>query len=611
MPAVIATPPGGTYSESELTITVTGAPASDTNLFFSIAGGAEAPYMGPFTIQGSEGADVVVTLRAQRTGQVQSVTKTETYTLGIAGSSQNFVESFANTTFIDTDETTAQIDTTAQKAVIPNFTFSQVQQKTNTFVGNVQMGDQFGWAKSTLYNAAVRARTVTVVDGLYFGVDPSGEAGVGIKFYTWPNNAGSDLSPELTFSGQWFIPAPTPPDLILAADLFLAGLTVPAAAIATLSGTLAFLNIADTANPTTIAVIDDFEFSRGGQAALLAQYNDLTENYVFATRHTGAAGGDNHVVAITVDVSTQTATIAGAVTLTATSQAVNRDIIALAFDPAALTNGRILALTLDCQLWRIDFTAVANPVTSLVSSTICPSGAQARALLAVDVDAIGNAAFVAYTTSSGNNVASVDLGIDGISLIGTIRRGILGSNAPADDIWKLHMLFNSPFSSERTLAVAAGSEGFALYDAANLSATLFPLVEKRAIAGFEVDGLARYRNPAGDEIVFGNLRDAVFPDFRGGIATWKAAGAPLSAVVQSKNFNGSGKNIKSLKLENVTPDDAVLYFSTNGTLFNIGPVTAGQVAPLSPAASSVYWRSTLEVTGVSELENVNIRMSLE
>ena len=78
LPAVIATPPGGTYSESELTITVTGAPASDTNLFFSIAGGAEAPYMGPFTIQGSEGADVVVTLRAQRTGQVQSVTKTET-----------------------------------------------------------------------------------------------------------------------------------------------------------------------------------------------------------------------------------------------------------------------------------------------------------------------------------------------------------------------------------------------------------------------------------------------------------------------------------------------------------------------------------------------------
>ncbi len=602
-PAIVATPPGGTYAEETLTIALTSAP-SNADKSWRTGPGTWNTYDEPFTISGQE---VDLEIRAQQ--GVASRTVTETYELGVGGTLITIDDQFDNADNINGADSTARVAN--GKVVIPELIRSQVDNETNSTIQLQAVGTS--WHRQILFDPDVDASRVMLIDG----ADPFGLGGgntesdaEGLKTYTW--NRGSETmtygSVEDSGTGEVFQKATILQDT--------SGRDI--AVISTVQGGTNELVSFDISSGTPVeldraAIVAGNAFPPGlvAQKALTGMFT----NNIFVTRQDTDTDSKTFVRAYTLQTSDDTIVARGEVSLPTSGAGV--DALSIAMDPGSLGND-IFVLDSECRLWEINFIDIDNPAAPSDRGIICPDGEIPGAMVAAQIYGFAYVYIVHWNATGTVNASIYDV------FQNDTYKGVLPAGqrpdvtaGPQQQGWSVGVVHNEATDADPRplLAVAGGEDGVWLYDLTLPATTQLTALDNFGNGDGQVHSIAIDDTVDSDRAyLLLSIKDintgTAFSDV-GGATVWRIDDQPTTAFAKSKQLNAAGTSVQSMKLLDANfTGDVTIEFVAGSTV--LGTAEVGDLFSIDPAATAVYWQATLDESGgTAELDSIQIRLGQE
>lgn len=612
VPVAIATPPGGSYGEDELEITLAAAPEAAV-VEYSINGAPWQVWSGtPFTIDGRE---VELRLRVQ-VGAGVPVERSEVYELGVATVTSEFTETFDNENNLDMTASPSPLPPTTPVALIEGGAAKLPRVPTSTHGTSFSSAEavpspaapnsaSFPWAQEFRTNAsAIGGYAYALVGGPQNG--QSGQGSSGVQIY----ELGGSLPGSPAPTWRHTVPVPGPTESTHRIGLLQTPTLVPV--LVTAAGPAGPLGTASTmrfymldgSSPTTLSspeattslttlVWPLFTATPAPSAPLVAPA--LRPGIVFVNDRGSSA---SRIVALEVTGTTDlNVSRRGSVTISGNQYAT---AMAIAQDDLLVT--RVVVATQDCKAYIVAADDLDNLALSS-GTTVCGSGDDPTALATAVIG--GNRyAFVAYGASGQVALVSV---ADG-SLVGG---AILPSFRPAGPIWHMAVV-NAPDAATPVLAIGAGADGVLFYDLADVPAIVagsqdtLTYLQRATRTDTSAWGLAVY-DPAGDagpaSLFVHAFTDDDDPDLLGDMGAWflrvpdDVREYVPTAFLQSDPLNPrSGQPIGAIKFESTDMmGDILFYVSADGGSFV--PFNCCSIRDFSPPADTIRWRAVMRDGG--------------
>lgn len=630
MPVVIASPPGGRYSEDSLEISLTGAPSAAV-VTYSINGAPYQTWAGtPFTISGRE-----VKLRLSiQLGAGLPVERNENYELGVATVTADFTEPFDNTNNLDLTASPSPLPPTTPVALIEGGAAKLPRVPVTTLGASFSTDEvivsptaviadpYFAWAQEIKTNAGViGGYAYALAGGPQNAI--SGHGSTGVQVYelggSLPNAPAPIWRHTLPVAGAefWHRIATLQTSSLMPLLAVAAGPPTPLGNAAALR----FYKL-DGSAPTTLGSADatttittfTWPFGFGvptPSAPLVAP--EWRPGIVLVNER---VSNTSKITVLEVTGSTTLTvgrrgshTLSGAPFVTA---------MHLVEDSIGIT--RLAIATTDCKLHIISADNLDN-LGFTAGPTVCNTTDDPTAVVTVQLGGT-RFALVAYGVpgpSAPGQVALVNLSTGVV-----VGAAILPSFRPSGPIWHMAVV-NAPDSSSPVLAVSGGPDGVLFYDLADVPAIVaatkseLTYLQRATRADTHAYGLAAYQGAGiGNPSVFVHGFADDDADQLGDLGAWflrvpnDLRDFVPAAFIQSTPLNPrSGQPIRALKFDTVDfSGDIQFEVSADGGSF--AAFNCCSIRDFSPNANTIRWRATLRGGAESPvLRDLKLRFDYE
>jgi hypothetical protein len=593
--ALIATPPGGSYQESTLLVELRAYPPQAT-IEYSLNGAPFTIYTAPISIATRDAELRFYAILGAQTTPIHI----ERYELGVGGSSLLFTEEFTATTYLDMTQTTALVDLSQGRVVLPKVPVVPGSSQTHPYPQGLP---QF---QAGIRLDPTQPGVIGIVDGVYNLLSPGSPPDTaGARFYAFDSGG---TNPTLTYQGMVVASGSIPQYLGL--ELIRSGsgstplaILIPATSVfpSLSSARLDFYDLTTPSSPSFLTSIPITTYTGQSVGPPLILGRKIVPDGSFLVNER-APNQKLVLYQVTGTSATLTITRKGEISLPSEGRGI-------ALDPQDPNRGFILLGNCSLLPFRIETDLSLTPLTS---TTVCAGGDIPTGLTALRLSAILYLVGV-YQTPQGRTQGVAYRFSDGAT-----RSTILPlDRTPAGIVYTPVVLFESLSTPVLALPAQQGA-GVFFYDLNDLPSVFagtkgsLTFIQSYNPPDSVGGGVGWDPNPllAGDEILFLKLYNTANP--RGGIM---AVRVPQnlreevdSARVVSKDINPQpGKPFQGIRfMANQIQGDVSFEISYNGSSWS--PFNCCQSLFVDPPRTTLYYRATLRKGGSSpSLDSLTFR----